>query len=402
MTREDLKIPQSILISCGDESSSSGDEAILASTLKLIKKKYPDSKVTVFANNPELIKSIYSVNTIPKGESFLSFGKSFFTILRSIRNCDLLIWGGGQLIQDTSSQFYIPNHIWRFFIANLFKKKVIVFAIGASHLKTNFSKFLVKSQLKKAKKISVRDKESAEVLLDLGLSEERINILYDPALILRDYDRKLGLKLLKKIGVDLSKPVIGFAPRRLFHRSHGLIPMKYKVNWNLIPDKAKVEFEHFKKEVAKCFNHVMSQFKAQILFIPMYKGPGQDDDRICQDIISLTRKKENSFQLPKKLTVYEIQSIISNLDLVIGVRMHAIILSATCGVPLIGINYAPKGRSFIKMIGMEEFAINAEEFSADWLEGRIKRCLDNSDSIKKELIHNLKGIITTRDLFNFV
>jgi polysaccharide pyruvyl transferase CsaB len=401
MDKQSLTSPD-ILLACGDESNNTGDEAILASTLIILKKKYPDSQITVFANDPELISSKYSVKSLPKGETLASFLPSLFYAVNAIRNCHLFIWGGGQLVQDTSSQFYIPNHIWRFFLANFFKKKVIVFAIGASPLKSKFSEYLVKSHLKKAFKISVRDKESARVLIDIGIQKEKINIIHDPALTLTGYDKSKGFKILKALGIQLTKPVIGFAPRRLFHRCHGIIPMKYKTKFDLIPKEAKEKFEVCKRKTAESLDYAITNLNAQALFIPMYKGPGQEDDRISKDIASLMTNKTDIYHLPKTLSAIEVQSVISNLTLVIGVRMHALILAASCGVPFIGLNYAHKGESFCRMMGMEEYGTNAEELEVDWLKDRITICLENSKKLKEIIHQNLNNATRFANLIDFL
>ena len=46
-------------------------------------------------------------------------------------------------------------------------------------------------------------------------------------------------------------------------------------------------------------------------------------------------------------------SLIGNLDLLIGIRLHALIFAALMHVPFIGISYDPKITSFLHMIGQE-------------------------------------------------
>ncbi|MBU1626155.1 polysaccharide pyruvyl transferase family protein, partial [bacterium] len=373
-----------------------------ASTLEIVKELYPDSTLTVFANNPDLITRRYCVKTLPKGESPASFFGAFFRSFIAIKKCDLFIWGGGQLVQDISSQFYIPNHIWRFFLALLFKKRVLVFAVGVSSLQTRFSRFLIKWHFQRTYHISVRDLESSKVLQTLGLNPDKIKVLFDPALAMKDHDEKRGKEILKDLGLDMTRPIIGFAPRRLFHRKHGLIPMKYKIKWDLIPSKALVEFEYFSLKMAESLSNAISCFDAQILFIPMYKGPGQEDDRICRDIANRMTKNGEIFHLPKDLTAKDVHSVISQLSLVIGVRMHALILASSCGIPFIGINYASKGESFCRMMGMEDFGVNAEDFNPLWLNSKIKECLENKIILKNTILKSRDKLLNSVSLTNFL
>jgi len=397
-TGEFGKEPLNILLACGDESNNTGDEAILAATIDLLKLKYPNSHLTVFANNPSSIKSRYKIESIAKGETLSSLTKTFLPTLIAIKRCDLFIWGGGQLIQDTSSQFYIPNHIWRLGLANHFKKKVVVFSIGASPLKSRFSKYFIKTQLAKASKISTRDSESAKVLADIGIPKDKINIVFDPALSLKDADRTKGSEILNNLSINPSKPIIGFAPRRLFHRRHGILPMRLKVRWNLIPMDAKKRFEKFKATIADSLKYAASKFDAQVLFIPMYKGPGQEDDAICKEISFKMNNNKKTFHLPKDLSAKEVKSVIANLELVIGVRMHALILAASCGVPFIGINYAPKGESFCRMMRMEDFMIDAEKLDTDWLKDKIRMALKDNVGMSEIIKTKQRKIVRSLSL----
>ena len=201
-TNQNHSKPLKITLACGDESNNIGDEAILASTINILKTKYPLSEITVFANDPGTISARYKVKTLPKGETIRSLIGGFLKTVKEIKNSNLFIWGGGQLVQDTSSQLYIPNHIWRFTLALILKKKVIAFAIGASPLKTGFSRYLIKKHLEKAQKISVRDHESKETLINIGINPDKVQVLYDPALSLKQFDKEKGKKLMQELGIN--------------------------------------------------------------------------------------------------------------------------------------------------------------------------------------------------------
>ena len=170
----------------------------------------------------------------------------------------------------------------------------------------------------------------------------------------------------------------------------------------MIPENAKEKFINFQKQVAESLDNAISNFNTQILFIPMYKGPGQEDDRICKDIASMMQKGDGIFHLPTDLTCQEVQSVISTLNLVIGVRMHALILSASCGVPFIGINYAPKGTSFCKMMGMDDYSILAEELDKNWLQDKIKKFQDENTHLRKSLLKKKEEILNSLKLEDFI
>ena len=78
-----------------------------------------------------------------------------------------------------------------------------------------------------------------------------------------------------------------------------------------------------------------------ILFVPMH---GPFDQNASRDIINLMG--EEAHMLPYKLDIHEKISILSECSLLIGMRLHALILSAVANIPMVGISYDPKIDSF--------------------------------------------------------
>lgn len=48
-------------------------------------------------------------------------------------------------------------------------------------------------------------------------------------------------------------------------------------------------------------------------------------------------------------------SLIGNLDLLIGIRLHALIFAALMHVPFIGISYDPKINSFLQAVNEKQY-----------------------------------------------
>ena len=70
-----------------------GDEAILSVLLDFLKKN--DSDIVVFSSNPEWTILNYSVNSV--------YSFDYKAIFKNIKNSDILISGGGSLLQDVTS-----------------------------------------------------------------------------------------------------------------------------------------------------------------------------------------------------------------------------------------------------------------------------------------------------------
>lgn len=75
---------------------NAGDEAMLAAILEAILEVVPDADITVISGNPGHTAANHGVKAIGRFD--------MFGILNAIGRCDLLISGGGSLLQDVTSK----------------------------------------------------------------------------------------------------------------------------------------------------------------------------------------------------------------------------------------------------------------------------------------------------------
>ena len=106
-------------------NSNMGDKLIFETQLELLRNHHENPSIFCMSGDPAYTKSTYSVEA---ANPFTVRG--FFTFIRYIRSCDLVIIGGGELIQDKSSQMYLLFNLFPVWIAKLFRKKCIALGIG--------------------------------------------------------------------------------------------------------------------------------------------------------------------------------------------------------------------------------------------------------------------------------
>ena len=131
-----------------------GDEAIFLALSSHLKLK--GHKVSVLCSNKNEVKKTYDVITY-------NFKKPF-EILKAIFSNEILISGGGSLLQNKTSNFSLVYYLFIIFLAKLLNKKVIIFAQGIEPVKGKFFEFLTKTILKMTNFITVRDKKSQDLL----------------------------------------------------------------------------------------------------------------------------------------------------------------------------------------------------------------------------------------------
>ena len=142
-----------------------GDEAILSVLTKELKSC--EHNVTVFSKNPALTSSKLKVNSV--------YTFSLKSVKNTLKNCDVLISGGGSLLQDATSLKSLFYYLFVIYTALRYKKDVIIFAQGIGPLKNPLGRLMTKNLLKKCKYITVRDEKSLFLLRGWDLKPDLVS-----------------------------------------------------------------------------------------------------------------------------------------------------------------------------------------------------------------------------------
>ena len=145
-----------------------GDEAIFYALSNHLKKN--NYQVSVLCANTEQVAKKYNVITYKY--------KCPLCILKSVLNCDILISGGGSLLQNKTSNFSLFYYLFIILLAKLFFKKVIIFSQGIEPIKGKIPELITKIILKSTNAITVRDKKSQNLLKNWGIQSD---LTSDPA-----------------------------------------------------------------------------------------------------------------------------------------------------------------------------------------------------------------------------
>jgi polysaccharide pyruvyl transferase WcaK-like protein len=154
--------------------------------------------------------------------------------------------------------------------------------------------------------------------------------------------------------------------------------------------RGRKEYAHLKKVIAQAADHLVVTLKAQIIFVPMRSAgsnvdPGQDDDQVSKQIVDLMEFKENAFVIKGDYSPNELKGFLGQMDLVIGMRMHSLILASMMNVPVIGIALSPKFSSFLQLIGQSEYLIPPENIDYVNLIHKITTVLSRGKEIRQDL-----------------
>ena len=295
-------------------SKNGGDEAMLAAMLEVLREEVPDLNVTVISLNPEYTKRRHGVDAVPRPD--------ILTIIKRIRAADLLISGGGSLLQNVTSGRSLYYYLAIIFLAILFGRKVMLYAQGIGPIRGALAHKLMNLIVNRVDLITVRDRGSLEELSRLKITRPKIFCTADPVLAIKPVPLDLGEKILARHATAHKGKFIGVA-------------IRHWLDWN-----------HFSHELAKALDRLASTQAAQIVFIPM-KFP--EDIRAAQDTAALMQ--EPCLVLDEEFSTREVLSLVGCMDVLIGVRLHALIFAGVMGVPMVGISYDPKIERFLDSIG---------------------------------------------------
>lgn len=336
-----------------------GDEAVLRCVTEQVRGVVPDVELTILSNDPQDTREKYHVNSIPRMNPW--------KVLSALWHTDILISGGGSLLQDVTGRFSILYYLSIIFWALIFRKPVYIYSQGIGPIRGKYNRKITGWILKRVHVIAVRDSQSAQLLEEIGVPADHITITTDPVLRLEKADPSQGRAILNRFGVD---PDSG----------------RLLVGWAV-----KSGDEAFLKEIARSIRYLKETYQADSVLIPFHF---EQDAKCIQQLQTLLG--DDAYYITEKQLIDEMLSIIGNLDLLVGVRLHSLIYAAVCGVPMIGISYDPKIDAFLESISQKSVS-GIHDFTLETFSDRVKNTLENRQSILQETESRVRDLRSKLD-----
>jgi polysaccharide pyruvyl transferase CsaB len=301
---------------------NAGDEALLVCLLQML----PESVVPiVLSGDPQATKKQYGVASCDR--------KSTFAILNAFKQSNLFIWGGGSLMQDSTSIASAIYYSGLMALAQQQGLKTIAWAQGIGPLNKSLTRWLTKQVLFGCDAVSVRDAASAELLNSWQIQPV---IAPDPVWAMTSQPSTQLDQIFKpKVAVIL--------------RSHPL----------LTKNRLKVLIE--------ALQDFQTQTDSYILLIPFQ--PTQD--MAIAKAISAQLEHNNSILAindPK-----ELKGLFQQVNMAIGMRLHSLIMAAAEGCNCFALSYDPKVTQLMSELDLPGYELanlpsDFQKISQTWLE----------------------------------
>lgn len=324
-----------------------GDEAILLSIRRRLAELDPDIALTVLSNDPKQTAARYGVEAVPRFH--------FWKVLRTLRRCDLLVSGGGSLLQDRTSTRSLIYYLSIIKLAKLCRRPVMLYANGIGPVTRPANRRRVKRVLDQADVITLREENSKTELLAMGVENPHMVVTADPVFTISGVDRETALADLHAQGIPTDKPLMGISVR-------STAGMAERLNG----------FAAFFDRAAKAYNCTPVFLVMQI--------PG---DRL------MSQRVKEAMTVPAYLyeSPYDpeaMMGVIHCMECVLSTRLHTLIFSAKQRVPLLGFIYDPKVESYLEVLHMPSGG-RPEEFDPDQAMAALDGLMSRREAAVEEL-----------------
>lgn len=327
---------------------NAGDEAMLAAMIEVLTELASDIKITVISGNPEDTRRRHGVGAV--------YRLNYPEITRILTRSQLLISGGGSLLQDVTSERSLYYYLSIMLLAKKLRTPVMLYAQGIGPVQGALAKSAMRYIGNLVDLITVRDEGSLDELKYLGVVKPPIYVTADPVLGMHQVDKQIGRRILRNAGVEGNVPLIGISVRE----------------WK--------DWKQYKQVLVEAADQLAAEFGAKIVFLPM-QWP--EDCAVSKKMAIRTQKK--SIVLDEEYTTGELLSLVGNCDMLIGIRLHALIFAAVMHVPMVGISYDPKIDRFLESLG-ECHTGNLQNITVDNLITKVRQLWPTSTGMNQTKI----------------
>lgn len=290
---------------------NAGDEAVLAAILDHIGALAPQASFTITAGDPGRVQQNHGTQHKIKAIGRQNPKK----LVPAIRACDVFISGGGSLLQDVTSVRNVVYYTSLIRLARWSRKPVMIYAQGVGPLHNKLSQKLARAAMQSARVLTLRDEASAALLRRLGVNR-KIEVTADPVWALQ----ASGDAVKQPSSSD--NPLWGVALR----------------SW---PGEAGMEST---RRFVEALRAAAAPANARLSFLPMQhpadfailQGAGVTEEEI--DGAPWRRAQDT-------------MAAVGRCDLMIAMRLHALIFAGAGRVPCVAVNYDPKVEALAKIMG---------------------------------------------------
>lgn len=333
---------------------NAGDMAILGNLIHDVAAQYPDVHFVVPTINPAFVRksfpnySVEAVSLLPWALSAKIFG---VPIVRAVLGSDLVLVTDNILFDKK-----LFNPLFNYLstlslvlpLASRRNIPVVLYNMSLGPILTPLGRWCMEQVTRHADYIILRDTQSRELIERLGLTHGPIALHADCALN------------TTPCAPDRLQEII--TKEHLFRNPSGTLGMNVNTYLDayLRGDGKNASLDDFSTLMAQAVDTLIERTGLEVLFVVTQVM----DTRITQEVMQKSRYRQQLKVISNKDYSYEeIATILGRLELLVGMRTHALILASAMLTPIVAINSYPKTAGFLASIDQARWMIRFEDLT---------------------------------------
>jgi polysaccharide pyruvyl transferase CsaB len=322
-----------------------GDDALLEGLLQLFGRTAPGARVIVYATDPAALPPH------PAAQVRRARVMNFAAMVKAVGDIDALVMGGGGILHDYM-RFAASRYVLWALAAKLRRRPVMLAAVGVGPIRTRMGALQVRAVTALADVISVRDEKSEQWLRLIGV-KKKVEVVADPALLICEPARERGACGHGQAIFALRRwPPFGGDPRSLA------------------------------RLLARGVDAAAQTLNTRVLLMPLHSTR---DDLFCAAVRGAMEHPERARVLTRPASAAAAIELLAQARVVASMRLHALILGAMAGVPLVALACDEKLTSFMAAIGQARFCLPLESAQPDNLSAACADAISAFDASRPEV-----------------
>lgn len=289
-----------------------GDEAVLRGLIRGLRERKPDIRLCVMTASPGKTARTFCVDTVYRFD--------MARVRAAMKKSRLLIFGGGNLLQDSTSNASLRYYLYILRSAKSCGMKTAVYSNGIGPVLEAANLERIAAALSACDSISMRENRSFELAKSLCPQNKNIRLTFDPVL-LRESDGKNDIA--GTLGLEKGKYFV-ISPR---------------------------EIDRFSmKKLADAANLIAKKYGLRPVLIAMQRD---EDLPVCR---ALAGDITDSLVATENTDLQGVLALLADAAFLISSRLHTLICATSAVCPMMAYSEDVKLRSYLEYSGIAEIA----------------------------------------------
>lgn len=340
---------------------NAGDEAIFESMVDRFRALSPGVRLSALTQDPVAAQRL-DVHAVPR--------KHLPSVWKAMRSCDAFVLGGGGLFQDSTGPGSVIYYGGLLALARAAWRPSVIFCQGYGPVRAAAARWLTRQAFRLPALVTVRDEESLEELSALGIPASELYLAADPALLMKPLEVEEMRPLLESEGL-LAEMGRCELPDGSLSAAGPLVAVTVRP-WPTLS----------LQNLADALKAFRDRHSARYLVLPLQPQRDLEPSQRLAELLDGQARVWEKPLAPRALT-----GILSCCDMVIGMRLHSLILATVENPPIFGLSYDPKVERFCRRAGA--LSCRVEEISSDRLQAEWEHLLlgrKNQRAVQKKAV----------------